>query len=208
MAEIIRLRGTAHELTQSLLPWYVNDTLDADEAALVEAHLQSCDECRNELEAERVLAVKVAGTPLDVAHGWALLDRALPEPPPPRVRRESLHRRRIPIGWAAMAQVAAALLIVIGFSSLDRSGPPAPYHALGSAPVAPAGNAIVLFAPGTSEREMRGLIERAAARIVDGPTASGAYVLRIDRARETALDRLRHSPNIVLAEPLDSPAWP
>src|SRR4051794_4838745 len=105
MAEIIRLRGSPHEQTQSLLPWYANGTLDADEAAMVESHLETCDECRGELEAERVLAMRVASLPLDVAHGWALLDRALPEhAPPPPARNLPFHRRRITLGWAAAIQ--------------------------------------------------------------------------------------------------------
>jgi hypothetical protein len=205
MAEIIRLRGSPHEQTQSLLPWYANGTLDAQEAASVEEHLESCGECRSELEAERVLALRVASLPLDVAHGWALLDRALPERVPAPAIRLPLHRRPIALGWAALGQLAAAVAIVVTASALDGPAPPATYHALGSAPLAGSGNAIVLFAAGTSEREMRGLIERAGARIVDGPTASGAYVLRVARAREAALAPLRQSQRITLAEPIDAP---
>ena len=39
-----------HEAIRELLPWYLNDTLEADERADVERHLQSCAECRDELE--------------------------------------------------------------------------------------------------------------------------------------------------------------
>ena len=39
-----------HEAVQELLPWYLNDTLEADERTDVERHLQSCPECRDELE--------------------------------------------------------------------------------------------------------------------------------------------------------------
>lgn len=39
-----------HEAIQELLPWYLNDTLEADERTDVERHLQSCAECRDELE--------------------------------------------------------------------------------------------------------------------------------------------------------------
>jgi hypothetical protein len=205
MAEIIRLRGSPHEQTQSLLPWYVNNTLEADEAAAVESHLESCGECRSELEAERMLALRVASAPLDVAHGWALLDRTLPERKVPASLPLPLHRRRISVGWAAAAQAAAAVAIVFAAVALDRPAPQATYHALGSASAAGTGNAIILFAPGTSEREMRGLVDGADARIVDGPTASGAYVLRVARAREAALAQLRQSQRITLAEPIDAP---
>jgi hypothetical protein len=47
------------------------------------------------------------------------------------------------------------------------------------------------------------------ARIVDGPTASGAYVVRITPAsRAQALDGLRSTPQIVLAEPIDPGSQP
>ena len=42
------------------MPWYANGTLDADETAAVEAHLEGCDECRAELESERALGAMIA----------------------------------------------------------------------------------------------------------------------------------------------------
>jgi len=39
-----------HEAIQELLPWYLNDTLEANERDDVKRHLQSCAECRDELE--------------------------------------------------------------------------------------------------------------------------------------------------------------
>jgi anti-sigma factor RsiW len=61
MAEIIRLRGSPHEQAQQLLPWYVNGTLEADEAALVEAHLAECAECRADLAAEQASTSSTPG---------------------------------------------------------------------------------------------------------------------------------------------------
>jgi hypothetical protein len=47
------------------------------------------------------------------------------------------------------------------------------------------------------------------ARVVDGPTATGAYVVRIapDR-RGQAIDGLRATPQVVLAEPIDPGSQP
>src|SRR3954463_2666539 len=73
MAEIIRLRGSPHEQAQQLLPWYVNGTLEADEAAEVETHLAECAECRADLAAEQVLSRNVAALPLDVEHACSML---------------------------------------------------------------------------------------------------------------------------------------
>ncbi len=55
MVDIIRLHGDPHKQTQTLLPWYANGTLDADEVAVVEAHLSECAECRDELKSEQAL---------------------------------------------------------------------------------------------------------------------------------------------------------
>ena len=57
---------------------------------------------------------------------------------------------------------------------------------------------------GGSEAEMA-----LFARVVDGPTASGAYVVRIapDR-RGQAIDGLRATPQVVLAEPIDPGSQP
>ena len=50
---------------------------------------------------------------------------------------------------------------------------------------------------------------RQGARLVDGPTASGAYVLRLEkRAPADAVNALRQAPEVVLAEPLASDGRP
>lgn len=44
------LEEAEHRTVDSLLPWYVNDTLHAHDRARVQAHLQVCYRCREELE--------------------------------------------------------------------------------------------------------------------------------------------------------------
>ena len=59
-----------------------------------------------------------------------------------------------------------------------------------------------------TEQQMRVVLTANDARLVDGPTAAGAYVLRVEDARrDEALQRLRQSGQIVLAEPIE-PADP
>src|SRR5690242_15210109 len=117
MADIIRLRGSPHERTQSLLPWYVNDTLEVDERAEVESHLADCAECRGDVAAERALAAGVAGIPVDMEHGWASLDARLDALPPRDAKRlVPFLRRPVALGWAMAAQLAAAAIILVGVS--------------------------------------------------------------------------------------------
>jgi anti-sigma factor RsiW len=216
MGNIIRLSGDPHQETQHLLPWYANGTLDADEAATVEAHLAGCAECRADLATERALGVEVASMPIDVEQGWAAMrsriearDRAAPSPVVPiRPRRTSFFRRPVPVGWALTAQAAAAILMV---GATRLSGPAAQplYHALGSTPVSAPGNVVVIFRPDTAEQDLRGALLRSGARLVGGPTASDAYVLRVaDAERGAAIARLRSNGHVVLAEPIDEDAQP
>ena len=114
MADIIRLRGSAHEQTQALLPWYVNNTLDAEDRALVDTHLSECSECSSELELERALAREVASLPVDTERGWAAMADKLDSMPTDRgVAPVALLRRKITLGWAFAGQLAVAAALVL-----------------------------------------------------------------------------------------------
>ena len=113
-------------------------------------------------------------------------------------------RRPVAIGWAVAGQLAAAALIVAIALPARHAPTDASYHALGTAAVATPGNLIIQFRRDVTEGDMRAAFTRAGSRLVDGPTASGAYVLRVDADRRgAALKQLRATPGIVLAEPID-----
>lgn len=202
MADIIRLRGSPHEQTQDLLPWYVNGTLDAEEVALVEAHLPQCAECRAELERERFLAAQVAGLPIDAEHGWTALEGKLDAAP--AAAPVSFLRRRIALGWAIGGQLAAAALVLAIYAAQPTASDWQIYHALGTAPASEPGNLVVLFNPEASEKDIRAALLRLDARLVDGPTAGGAYVLHVAQARRPdVLAALRKSDQVLMVEPMD-----
>lgn len=213
MNNVIKLHGDPHEQTQALLPWYVNETLDAAEAAMVEAHLVECADCRAELQFEQGLGRRIGGLSMDVEQGWAAMRERLgtaaeetpaPTPIAATARVIPFLRRRINIGWAIAGQAAAAALLLVAFGSLRQAPDPAEYHALGSAGTAQAGNMVVLFRPDAAERDIRTLLDGAQARVVEGPLTTGAWILRVDGARRDAtVAKLRASPRIALAEPLD-----
>jgi len=79
------------------------------------------------------------------------------------------------------------------------------YHAL-SANRAPAvGNIVVIFTPDTRERDLTEALQAARARVVDGPTASHAFVISVASAdRSAALASLKARRDIVLAEPVET----
>ena len=64
-----------------------------------------------------------------------------------------------------------------------------------------------LFKPDAPEAELRAMLMRNQARIVDGPTAADAYVLQVAADRRPAvLARLKSDRNVSLAEPLATDA--
>lgn len=207
MAQIIRLRGSPHERAQQLLPWYVNGTLEPDERAFVESHLAACAECSADLAEEQALARGIAELPIDVEHAWSKLGDRIDAAPPPRrlVAPVPFLRRKVAMGWALGTPLAAAAAVAFAITTMVPAQPAdRTYRALGSAPTAAPGNALVMFRPDARDGELRAALIAADARIVDGPTASGAYVLRIEPGQRTkALAALRAAPQVTLAEPID-----
>ncbi|MGN6526520.1 MAG: zf-HC2 domain-containing protein [Burkholderiaceae bacterium] len=78
------------------------------------------------------------------------------------------------------------------------------YHALGAAAEDDA-TAVVRFRPEATEAQIRRSLRDCGARLVDGPTVTDAYVVRLPRERYTAaLEALRRAPAVALVEALDS----
>ena len=215
--QILHLEPDPHVAVQRLLPWYLTGRLDTDEHDAVEAHLAQCPECRAELETERQwqLLQPGQGAPLDVEDGWARMrarlggDVAAPpvaRPAAPPRRRGGLPPvwQRLPArAWAAPAMLSVALVVAIGWTlrPLPAAGD---YHAL-SAPVEAGATAVVRFRPDATEAQIRRGLKDSGARLVDGPTVSDAYVVRLPREHyAAALDKLRRQPGVALVEALES----
>ena len=211
MAEIFPFRPSEHESVQKLLPWFVNGTLSAHESGLVEAHISECDECHADLTLERQLAHDIATMPRNADDGWNALQSRLAIEAPRHVARGSyrLGHRPVPLGWAMAGSLAASVAVGAAVMAIQQNSvPEETFHTLGSAPTAAGGEVIVLFRPDTTENQMRVILSAQAARLVDGPTAAGAYVLRIDGDAARAIEALRQSNQIVLAEPLANDVRP
>lgn len=193
-----------HDELSELLPWFVTGQLSAEETARVEAHLEGCAACQAEVAFERRLTSEVARLPIDVERGWAQMrGRIEANDDAPTARRGG--GRATWLGWG----LAATFAIVAGVSWLPQTQTRAPapeYAALGAAAAADAsGNVVVVFHPDTTERQLRAVLKAGEARIVDGPTAAGGYVLHVAEARKAAaLRMLRSQDRVVLAEPIET----
>lgn len=134
----------------------------------------------------------------------------------PRGRLVSWLRRRVRFaarirtidprfGWVVAAQGVA--IVVLAVALVRSPAEPPAFHALSASGHDAGGNAIVVFAAGVAERDVRAALREAGARVVDGPTAAGAWVLRADDATR-AIAVLRARAGVVLAEPLQAAPRP
>jgi hypothetical protein len=209
MGNVIPLHGDPHEATQKLLPWYLTGTLDPIEQRLIEEHLGNCTECREALASEQRLRAEIAAMPLELPGEWAALrDRAMASArAEPTARRWPSSTTRGGIAALAASQIAIIALGIGGYEMIMRPDR-ATYHALSTPKPGDAqGNIIVIFRPDSREQVFRVTLTAVGARLVDGPTAAGAYVLSVapDR-RDQVLSDLRARADIVLAQPLDPAA--
>ncbi|MYN20108.1 hypothetical protein GTP81_25530 [Rugamonas sp. FT107W] len=59
---IFRMDIPAHQAVQELLPWYASEQLAPDETQRVREHLQTCAQCRQDLEWERDMRAEAAAS--------------------------------------------------------------------------------------------------------------------------------------------------
>jgi anti-sigma factor RsiW len=206
-ARVLPLDSDEHRMTQELLPWFVNRTLAAAEAAPVAAHLAQCARC----QADAAALAAVRAVPIDVdaggsvERGWAALRGRLDAPPTearPMAAGRPWWKRGLQLALVAQAVV---MLILVG-ALIGTTTRNEPYQALGGAPGAADANALAVFRADATEQQMREALRVAGARIVGGPTISDAYLLRIVDLQPEALARLRAQPGVLRVESLQGEA--
>lgn len=198
----------SHEAVQHLLPWLLSGTLDNADRALIAPHLESCPQCQAELAWQRTLSATLSDTDTDAALDpdrafAALLPRLGAQEAPVRVLerwRGALAANSAWLRWAALGQLA--MIAILGALLVRPASHGGDYRALGAAPVA-RGDAVIVFKPDTSEREMRRILQASGARVIDGPTVTDAYVLALPPGgAAAALARLGAENAVTLARPL------
>lgn len=116
-----------HDQVQELIPAYVLDALDADEAARVHAHVSECDECGRVLQEYRATAehLAYAAPPVEPAQGLKAqaLRRALDQPNPRHLREPG----RIPASapalpwWQRLGPALAGVALTVALVALAWS---------------------------------------------------------------------------------------
>jgi hypothetical protein len=200
--KIIELEPSEHQQVEKLLPWLLVDGLSAAELERVHRHLEGCPQCQSDLAWQRQLLQLGEPSRLaepDVERAFAAIDKKLGPTSRPTARRfawPSLQGGWLP--WALGAQSLVIALLAVAL--WQSSGDPTPYRTLGT-PTTAGGQIIVTFRETTTEAELRRILRGSNARIVDGPTLSGGYVLSTADTPAT-VTALRREPSVTLAEPL------
>ena len=209
MSRIPPAEPDPHAEASGLLPWLANGTLAGAELERVQSHVRGCPACRAQLEWERSLRASGQPAPaLSAQHAFAaLLPRLGAQDHGPgncagSARRAGPAAANDPRWLRAVAALQLGVIAVLALALARPGAGDARYRTLGARP-AVQGTIVVSFAPATPERELRRILQESGARVVDGPTASDAYVLAVAPAQASpALRRLRAEPAVTLAEPL------
>ena len=213
-ARVLPFAGSQHRQAERLLPWLVNGTLDGEERATIERHVDTCADCRQQVAQWQALqaACAISTAPmLDPKPSFTRLRSRLQapraRPPVPRWSAMRSAWTTAPVWLRAAVATPCMLLLALGGAWLAREQP-APYRTLGDAPASVPASAdarlVVVFEPGASQARTQQLLRASQARIVDGPNEVGAYVLAVPAARVASVrDGLRAAPGVRLVESLD-----
>jgi hypothetical protein len=218
-----------HQYATGLIPWYVNGTLAAAEAAKLGAHLDMCAPCRRDYEAQlrlfeamqpeatlvfaaepsfRKLMARI-GTGEDA--GELASTRPAPVAPIPVAARRARAPGRM-ARWLAAAVVLEGLGLGYGgwvwhTSTLST----APAYVTLTAPEPSyhdSARVRIVFRSTLSVQDLGKILHQAGAHIIDGPTDSNVYTLGFADTgvnaglAERRIAALRANTDVLFAEPL------
>lgn len=206
-----------HLEAQQALPWLANGSLQGAELARVQEHLQTCAACRADLSLLHTLrgAGESAAPACDVDAALARLlpqlEAAAPVQPAPalavrpgwRARLAANDRSWLRAGVLLQCAVIAVLAVQLLRPAAGPDAQTAGYRALAAGEGARA-SMVVAFKPDTLEHELRRIVIASGARVIGGPTATGAWLLETAEPPAAVVARLRAEPAVLLAEPLSA----
>jgi len=205
-----------HHEVSALIPWYVNETLDEPARKRVDAHVDACAICGNDLAVQRRICEGIHAQPaLDYmpvaslkrlhARLDALQAGSAPihAPAPEQQSRGAAHWRGWMAASVAAVAVAVGLVVVDRWAQFDARLMQPNYRTVTTAVPRPQGEVIrAVFAPNITLVELQSILDEAQLRIVSGPTEAGVYSLASDSALtvRASLALLRQHATVRFAE--------
>ncbi|MGI8631274.1 MAG: zf-HC2 domain-containing protein [Solirubrobacterales bacterium] len=107
--------GPDHEAIRDLLGAYALGAVDDDERTEMEAHLQSCASCRDELERHAIAVAGLVRMAAELGPDQAanLMDAVGTAPSGPHGRPRPRGGRRVVVGWRSELGIAALLVVLV-----------------------------------------------------------------------------------------------
>ena len=189
-----------HDDVVTLLPWYVNGTLDERDMARVTRHLETCIACAREATGtlHEARALHAQAMP-----GFDTFERRRDRNFARLVRRLGPTRPRVPL---VAFGLAATLLLALGAGLLLQRETPGAFQALTSPTDSDRVVLQVIFDPAASERDVRQLLLMSGGTLLGTPSPQGIYRVALDAGvqPEGVATRLRDHP-IVLWTGVEQP---
>jgi len=193
----------------TLLPWYVNGTLDVETRRAVDRELAQSPSLRSEVVWLRLVRGQIreqTQTEIDTRSDSAGLDTLMAlvhgeqsgkvSPLPTRMGRWAASVRHMPLSMGIAAAMVLAQAVVIG-ALLDQPAQDTLRTLSGG--VAAGGQLLqITFKPQATESQIRTLLASIQGEIVAGPGALGVYAVRVpDHQGAAALEKLRNDSTAV-----------
>lgn len=206
-----------HQWTSDAMPWFINGTLDVADVQRFQAHLRTCEQCRNQLQREKWLFEQIAARP-STEHTPHASFYALQQ------RIDNAERRQQRWAWlrwrptflvqnrhwltsmAIGAQATAiAVLAVLVFWFAQEPTPTRGYETTTRAEESPASKEAVLqvvFAKNVTTQQITTTLDNISGRIVSGPSKAGLYEVELNASSTInlsvtgAIERLTASPTV------------
>lgn len=193
-----------HEQCWELIPWVVNGRAsDVDERSVL-AHVESCNECREELNRHRELHKHMRGTDDVIAAPNASLQKLLGQIDA-QAAPSVVKAYRIKRPWLVAALWLQLVAIATLAGALFRSAaPPEPaYTTLSTPETLDRREAVrVVFAPDASLNHINQLLRSVECDIIAGPSEAGVYTLATgaDKDVQRIIATLRDHSEVLFAE--------
>ncbi len=215
-----------HETIAELLPWLVNGTLSAKESKRVEAHLQHCEQCRNEVSQLQAVNKHVAEEELEWQPSSVHFSSILSEvennesivPKQKKTKHKSwsgffqnLLQTPTPVRWTLAVESVAIIALLTVWNISPQMGLPSGvemYQTLSDSPQEKPTQDMrrirLLLDDAMMTAELTQLLQQTDAQIRQGPSVLGLFIVEVPQQRvDQALEIFLTHQHIRLAEKLE-----